>query len=409
MSAATTTVALTGLLFGTLIAGGCSKRQVDAVPRPPERVYVRLEPLNAAHPLQGDVERLAAAEARLRRLAAGGATASTGSASQELRLPPLAEAASEGRAVEAARADALENRLRERERLLAAFQRELDEFATGIALRQERRIEQRRAELYAVGAAREAERERRAREGVQDQILQDIRARLDRWTELLAGREVMDAQLNPDTTVTVFPPIITSETLRAKLSERRRAVQAQLDLLAAEIARIKVQGEKDLEGATAEVRARQLAEIEAKLDALREDAETAFLFRNQRSELAQVFAREEAVFNRTRTALGRGGADALNILPVGSGVASARPATAGASPAADQIAVQRAELEKLLQEDVRETVRDVAQSRNMDVLFLKEGQPPPAGRVDRTKDFSGWVRWERQPALPGTLSGGKGR
>jgi hypothetical protein len=275
----------------------------------------------------------------------------------------------------------------------------------------------------AANAEQEAQNEQKARETAQAQVLAEIEAQLDRWIELVAGRAVLEAQLYPSSENVILPPVRNEEefakeiaklranpkatgvSLRARLEIERQDIQAAIEAIEAKLAAIKDRGSKTIEGAASEVRAQRIAEIEAKLDTLRDDADVLFVLRQQRGELANALNREAAIAGRVRVTEATKKdttAGAVTLSDVSVTRRSGSSAGVGIGAAADRVAQQRNELLGLIREDIRDAVRDEGQTRQIAVQFV-EGTDikPPVGRIDRTNDFARWVRWDGRSANAG--------
>ncbi len=427
---ATIIVATVCAFAGTVLSGCGSKKVASTTPARPERAFVRLDVLIAEHPLQLEARRLQEAEDRLRGLRDEQDMGLAIGANDGYVLPALSETAGERQATAEALDTVRDLRVRERERLGAIVARELADYARRLNTRLERLVAQRRAELMAANAEQETANERAAREQAQAQLLAELSAQLDKWIELVAGRAVLEAQLYPKAENVVLPPIENEEefakeiaalkanpqatkgiSLRARLEVKRLEVQAGIDAIETKIAEIKRRGRANIEGAAADVRAQRIAEIEAKLDALRDDADVLFLLRQQRGELAEALRQEAVIAGRVNSLVGAGrGGNASGPVTLSdvSVVRKTGAAGVGIAAAADRIAGQRRELVGLIREDVRDSVRDEAQTRSIDVQFVEgTGTPVPKDRTDRTKDFSGWVRWEGRSASAGGIEEGR--
>lgn len=424
MSTAASRACLAAIIVGTLL-GGCGSKKAAEKPTParPERAFVRFDVLIASHPLQREVGRLGAAETRLRGLAnVQKANFAGAGGNGDYVLPALAATTSERNAAVGAGATVSERRMAQRRRLGNIVARELSDYAGRLNTRLSRLVAQRRAELMAANAEQEAQNELKAREQAQSLVLTEIAAQLDRWIELVAGRAVLEAQLYPSSENIILPPVrnedefaievekvrqnpdVKGVSLRARLEVERQNIQAAIDTIEARIRAIKAEGAKNIEGAASEIRAQRIAEIEARLDTLRNDTDVLFLLRQQRGELASALGREAAIAARVSATEaengdGTAGTVALSDLSV---TRQSGGAGLGIAQAADRIARQRRELQDLIREDVRDAVRDEAQERRIEVEFVEGAKTmAPQGRTDRTQDFGEWVRWDKRSASAG--------
>ena len=414
----------TGLLlwggFGVLTMAGCASKNTpasiaSATPAPVIRAYVRSADLVAAHPLQADVKRLRQAEADLRRLAFG-AEANPADSAAALALPALGKEIN-GAGVFAAAARQI-RRTAARAALDGAFDQQIKAFVEERGRRQQRLEDQRRDELTTLDANKEAERERLAREAIDGETRNSLRNRAADKTKPLVGFTVADAQLDPK--AGVFPPLLDREALdaeivrlqagvdtkgigpRARLELQRRLLLAQLEKIRLDLASIAARGNARADAAAKQVAEQREQEIEAELEGLREDAETRFLVRAQEGARDRALATEAALgeqAGRERRLLlnGEGSASGQLRLTTVFPVVSARRDPTGAQRAAERIAAERVRLEQFFRADVADTVRDVAQERNIDVvqvtgppLSAKEGRT--AGRRDMTRQFIGWTK-----------------
>jgi hypothetical protein len=421
-----TALAVTILLTGV----GCGKKRpnVAATPGPPQRAYVRLDELVAGHPLQADVERLRRAEAGLRRTADVSRADMGSAAALELSALPSDAGGIAGTGAEAAR----QARRQQARRLLAGgFEAQMAAFTAERERRLRRLEDQRRDELTALDAIRAAERERLAREVIDTETRAALRTRAGQVTEKEAGIEVADAQLDP--AAGVFPPVFDRKKqneeiarlragkdtvgigMRPRLELRRAQLQAELDALRRELAEIKRRGEERADAAAKRVAEQRELEIEAELETLRDDAETRFLYRAQEGARREALTAEAALSVRAsarrQNIVGAGGSASgpvrlSEVFPIGTG---ANGDVAGARRAAERIARQRQRLEQFIHADVVDTMRDVAQRRNVDVALLSgraadPRDPRATGRRDMTRQFAGWL--EPGTALAKRAAGG---
>jgi len=355
-------------------------------------------------------------------------------------LPPLSdvETAKDAATVRAA----LEaSRRRQRALLLLQATGQLEAFLQAQDRRQDLLIAQRRAELEAAGRAGE---ERQARE-VREQEAADVRARIGAKAPDLLNRQlpvsVLRAQLapgqevvQPDPTpqmqnpppVVLMAPAVDQKTLEDEIAtlqkdpktpgismrarytlKLRRSVQ-RLRSLREEINAILLKGEANVNARVAALQEARLAEIEAELEALRDDTEGMFLVRSQRVALGRVLSQEEALAATTQSLSG------LNASQPDKTVAAAArfeslfgsSATGGIGPVASVLGVraalrrinqQQQHLKQFVISDVRDSVRDAAETHRVDVAFT-----PDPKRKDLTEQFARWIglQGELGAALP---------
>ncbi|MBC8101487.1 MAG: hypothetical protein H7Z41_02715 [Cytophagales bacterium] len=371
------------------------------------------------HPLQGDVVRLRNAERRLRGLAPG--TAAAAGLVDPYQLPPVATQLSAATAAKVVAA--LQERRRIERRLLAKrTAAQLGAFLGGINFRQERLLEQRRAELQAVGRA---EQERLAR-SIRDTAAGDTRDQVAKRTSEILNQQlpvgVLSQQLRPETDlieglsaegVRVPGAVADEERLRTDIAKleadskapyvldrarfivKLRAARTKLRDLQAEIDRLVAAGDASADDRITAARNARLAEIELELEALRDDAETLFLFRGQRTALTNALAAEAEVAARAAQFQGLSGksddgAGAVRFASLfGStpGIGGSTSRALDLRQALQRVSAQRQRLQRFISVDVRDSVRDAAETHQVDVVFA-----PVTGRRDMTFEFGQWIR-----------------
>jgi hypothetical protein len=413
-------------LFLMLAVTGCGKQgsssKTAAGSRPLEpavkaaetRAYVRLAALEARHPLQEDVQRLRNAERRLAGLAPG---VLTGPGLQDpYELPAVGTQIDRPTALKVAVA-LNERRIRERGLLAKRTAAQLGAFLGGISYRQGRLLDQRRAELQAVG---QSEQDRVAR-SIRDEAAEDIRNQVVQRSPEKVNRQlpvsVLSKQLRPDpefvNDVTVPGPLINEQEVeegiaklaadpeakyipeRARFIVKRRQAVRRLQELQDEIDRIVAAGNSLASDRILAARNARLAEIELELEALRDDEDTLFLFRNQRAALASALAAEADVAARTALFQGlsdqsRDGAGAVRFASLfGSSLENAGSASRalGLRRALQRVVRQRERLQRFIRADVRDAVQDAADVHNVNLTYA-----PGDGRRDMTAEFTGWLR-----------------
>jgi hypothetical protein len=372
--------------------------------------------LENQHPLQVDVQRLRNAERRLAGLAPG---IRTGPGLQDpYELPAVGTQIDRNSALKVAGA-LQERRLRERGLLAKRTAAQLGAFLGGISYRQERLLDQRRSELQAIGQAEQDRSARLIRENAAEEVRNQVAARSPAKLNRQLPVSVLRKQLNPDrefrNDVTVPGPVIDEEKHRegiAKLEadpsakyipERARFVvklrnaRDRLADLQAEIDRIVAAGDTSANERIQAAQNARLAEIELELEALRDDAETLFLFRGQRAALASALAAEAEVAARTASFQGltgqsRDGAGAVrfaSLFGVNPESAASAARALDLRRALQRVVTQRERLQRFIRVDVRDAIQDAAETHRVDLAF-----EPGAGRRDMTAEFGIWLRGE---------------
>ncbi len=417
-------------LAAVFSVSGCGKQAVApqavdkdaAEPRtasaPLTLAYVRLASLEIRHPLQVDVQRLRNAERRVAGLAPG---IRTGPGLHDpYELPAVGTKIDRQTAAQVA--SALQaRRLRERSLLAKRTAAQLGAFLGGISYRQERLLDQRRAELQAVGQSEQESLARSIRESaaedVRNQVTQQSADKLNR--QLPVG--VLGKQLRPDpdfiSDVAVPGPVIDEQKLRdevarleadpkatyvlerARFIVKLRSARKRLQDLQEELDRIIAASDRSVSEQIQAAQDSRLAEIEMELEALRDDADTLALFRGQRAALSKVLDAEADVAARTAlfqglTGAGQDGAGSLRF----ASLFGTRPEAVGsATRALDlrrallRIVTQRQRLQKFIGVDVRDAVQDAAETHRVDIAFA-----PSSGRRDMTAEFARWLRGDSQ-------------
>jgi hypothetical protein len=278
-------------------------------------------------------------------------------------------------------------------------------------------LDQRRAELQAVG---QSEQDRLAR-SIRDEAAEDIRNQVAQRSPEKVNRQlpvrVLSKQLRPDpefvNDVTVPGPLINEQEVqegiarleadpqakyipeRARFEVKLSEAVRRLRELRAEIDRIVDAGNSSASDRILASRNARLAEIELELEALRDDEDTLFLFRNQRAALANALAAEADVAARTASFQGLSdpssdGAGAVRF----ASLFGSRPDISGSASRAlglrralQRVVRQRERLQRFIRADVRDAVEDVADVQNVNLTFA-----PGDGRRDMTAEFTDWLR-----------------
>jgi hypothetical protein len=407
---------VTGVLFGTMFAlsAGCTKKEsaTSATPKPPTRAYVRLEALTAQHPLQEQVRQLREAEERLRRLAATPKTPNTVSA---LSLPALPETPVRRDLA----AEAATRRKEQRERVQRVAERELQAFADISANRLERLNEQRREELLAELSAGFYDRIRREREAILDRIRERLSVLAEQKLVIRARLSILRAQLEtnavfplpvPDTSALAAEitqldanPDAPYITQRARIEWRRRNEAAKIVDINTKITAAETQGRREIAAITSRIQNELEAEVRRRLALEREDKDFGPALRAQQRILIAALQEEARIATAAlREAAKIAQGDGLRPADIERLFGKSNAVATNPGRAADRIAAQRKALEKHIEINVADAVRDAARNRNVNVELVR-GTAAPAGRADLTGDFGRWI----QPGetLPGGVEG----
>lgn len=403
-----------GVQGGTVKTDAGPKEAVPVAATPVARAYVRLAVLENQHPLQADVQRLRNAERRLAGLAPG---IRTGPGLQDpYELPAVGTQIDQRTAQQVATA-LQSRRLRERSLLVKRTAAQLGAFLGGISYRQERLLDQRRAELQAVGQAEQDRLARSIRDAAADDIRNQVAGRTGEKLTKQLNVGVAQKQLRPDpefvSDVAVPEPVADEQKLqdgiakltadpaaayipeRARFIVRLRKTRQELQDIQAEIDRIIGAANASASEKILAAQNARLAEIEQELEALRDDADTLFLFRNQREALASALAAEADVAARTASFQGLSGqsSDGAGAVRFASLFGVSPGTTGSASRALDlqralaRVMTQRARLQRFIGVDVRDAVQDAAETHHVDLTFT-----PGTGRRDMTAEFGIWLR-----------------
>ena len=397
--------ALAALFFPLTLIGGCAN-DAKPVADTPKRGYVRLAALVAAHPMQREAERLQEMERRLREM-----TPLIAPPGPSLDLPPLSNAATSAGLT----AEGRERREKERARLRSQIEAQLAEFAAGRAARNARLLEQQRAELLGLLTAQDRDKANNARNAIEAQIIAQLEALVKRKLEIYGRLAVLAGQLNNVMDYVAPPPSGVKldegkaaagpagksadkppRTMNDFLTAQQERERAKLRSVDAEINAVKQQGRLQLSEADAEALARRIAEIDARLDALRDDFNYSATGLEQRRALEAALAAENKAWQASLQSAGNGGGigtirlTALHPSPVSLSLSTAE--------AAETIARQRAELERFIMLTVTDAVRDIARVRGVDVQILTDtgaantGQTKiEQGKPDMTSQFGQWI------------------
>lgn len=416
---------LAALTFA-LAGGGCGRQTgttvVDAgAPKarsgksaPLILAYVRLAALESQHPLQKDVQRLRNAERRLAGLVPGMRTGSDREDPYE--LPAVGTQVDRQTAIQVAAA--LETRrLRERALLEKRTAAQLGAFLGGISYRQDRLLDQRHAELQAVGQAEQDKLARSLREAAAEEARSEVVKRSDEKVNRQLPVAVLSKQLRPDpefvNDVLVPGPVVDAENLqkeiarltadpkakfvpeRARFIVNLREARKRLADLQAEINQIIASTDQSASDRIQAAQNARIAEIGIELEGLRGDAETLALYRGQRTALANALAAESDLTARTASFQGLSGesqegagsvrfASLFGVKPDASGSVTR---VLDLQRALERVRRQRARLQKFIGVDVHDFVRDAAENHQIDIAFA-----PAAGRRDMTAQFAAWLQ-----------------
>lgn len=398
------------------------------MPAVPPTVYVRLEPLVRAHPLYAEVLRLKKTEDGLGVVPPVPVPFDAASTVAVLRPLQTQTGPNDLRAAQNALTRIDERQQDEQNRLRRIARRGLDAYARASSERQQRLIEQKRAEVAARLAARDARNERENRERIKSDVTASVEALANQKTEIQARLAVLDAQLGPGSVF--LAPVLDREALekeiqtleanpnalgigtRAYLELRRRRNEALIRDINTKIAQAIAAGNAQIARLAEEVQQKRAGEIEASLDDLRSDTEIkATRSREARALIALLKAQEATTARATLPLAGGSGAGALQIAGKLAGGAQTRPEV-GQAAAVARIAKQRQALEALITESVADSVRDVGQTQGVQVRLVGSvvgGQSRiPPGATDATNQFAGWLR-AQAGRVPRALMGGNQR
>lgn len=410
------------------VLAGCSRTPKEGSEQAAKaariKAYVRIDALETTHPLYSDLDRLARAESDLRRAAAAGAARPVGSG-EELALPALTPGVEKSAPAEAAALARETRRTSARAELQSSFDARMESFLAERARRQKRLVDQRRDELTALNMIRVAERERLARDAVYAETRLALQAKVGDTTHLQAGLGVLNAQLDPTALQTWYSaPLEPLElewqinrleagtdtydlSMQSLLELKRRNLATQLGSTKDDLAEIKRSGLEQANAAAQKVSELNQQEIEAELEPLNDDEETRFIARAQDDARKRALATDAALTDRAaqeRLQLLGGAAGTASgpihlgeVFPAGPGVID----PTGARLAADRVAGERIRLRRFIRADVTDTVRDVAQRRNLDVVLIAADDQSAAtaaketrlaGRRDMTGQFARWMQ-----------------
>lgn len=444
MSLKRLTNSVTGSLKGAALAafavllGGCSlPKAEETVVAPPTKGYVRLDALTAEHPLQREVRRLRDMEETLRRIPGPPPALPPASA----RLPALPISSNGGGDL----ASAQERRNRERALLRETMERQLAEYAAGRRARTARLLEQQRAELLGQQASQDVAAARARQAEIEAKTLGRLSAEIAAKLETFGHIALVNGQLNRKMEVVaprldgdapdVVPPPVGAEnpkqrrqrleaavaapapkaaviggatifpTMPERLETERLRELAELRRLDAEIRRIKREGRGEISDAEREARLQRLRDIEARLDAYRDDVEIALILREQRRILNAVLGAENAAAQESLRAAQGGDADrGFDFLLLGAG--NVPPPTFSTARAISRLTAQRRELESLIRVGVADSVRDIARNRNVEITLFENGAELSTKRIvptsgkdatsgqDMTQEFKNWLATE---------------
>ena len=182
---------------------------------------------------------------------------------------------------------------------------------------------------------------------------------------------------------------------------RQRKAQARIAELEREIRQIVAQGDANVRGDLARLRAERLAKIKQEIARLKAGAGVESLLQAERKSLNAILAAESAAANRAQQIAGIGAskgagfmAGSVSLGELGPGQTpnqSAGGDVVRAQEAVARMQKQRETLQALIVADARESIRDNAQTRNVDVVIIEPGKTSSGGaRRDMTSDFKRW-------------------
>ncbi len=417
--------------FAVLASGGCrQKNETERVAQtitaagqvaPTVKAFVRLDDLIKASPLQADIARLQAAQVRLLRFdtapgASRGATVMEGYALPTLSSGSAARPSASQIAASARQKDAQTRLLRSAERTLAGFEDEARQT-------RDRRAAQKESERIAEAEITGAETLRLARQAGERDTREQVADVALPLSINRARNGVFQAQLTPanPSQDTGLPPILDQATFeaeiaklkadpeargistRARLELKRRTNQARIDALEREIRQIVAQGQASIRSEVARLRAERLAKIRQEIAQLKQDDDGLQIAENARQSLQGVLASESAAARRALVGTGllpagQGQSVMAESLVLGELAADSSKANGGdvvrARDGVARLRKQEQTLRALIVTDARESIRDNAQTRNVDVVVVEPGASPSAastaGRRDMTQTFKRW-------------------
>ena len=425
------------------LAGGCQQQkqaqsvagvvQAAQTKAPPTFGYVRINDLIKASPLQADLQRLNEAQRRLLRFDTVGQDGASVVLSGYV-LPPLSFGETNSASVRAANL----RQQNARTRLDLNATRSLIEFENETRQNTDRRAAQKQseriaeAEIAGAGALRtvkqNGDRETRNKVGELTGPLTVSRSKnAINEAQLFPAVPGADTGLTPVLDEAAFEAEIAKlkadgkakgVSERARLELRRRVSQARIDALEREIRQIVAQGDAQVRADIARLRAERLAKIKQEIARLQAESGVEDLLQNEKKSLAAILQAENAASERARRialagAQGVAGSVALGDLGGSAGVgAGASGDVVRAKIAAQKIQKQREVLRALIIADARESIRDNAQTRNIDVVVIEPGAVKQTQSVDKRRDMTNdFKRWflEIGAERPQTISGSRSR
>lgn len=387
---------------------------------PPVKAYVRLADLIKASPLQADVQRLCEAQKRLLRFdtvsgASRGAPVMAGYV-----LPALGVGGQNGTTISAQAAQ--KRRTDERARLVRNSENNLLAFQNEARQNTGRRAAQKQSERIAEEEITGAESLRLARQRGERETRNKVALLTDPLTVGRGKNALLTGQLQttPNGQDVLLPPVLDEAAFekeiaalkadpktpgiseRARLELRRRTNQARIDALEKEIRQIVAQGTANVRADIARLRAERLAKIKQEIAQLKQD-DSLKLVQAEQIALSQTLAAESLTANRAQIIVDAQGkragssefmAGTVVLADLKSGQRGSSDDVVGARLSALRLQKQRQILQALIVTDARESVRDNAQSHNVDVVIVEpggaNGVPVSSGRRDMTADFKRW-------------------
>ncbi len=384
-----------------LTLGGCAVPAPQAAAKP-ERAYVGVETLVAAHPLAASLRDLDAAAQRLRGDAAVPARVGT----PEVFAPILSDTPTRSGTDAKRNADARLALRRSAETTLTRY------VATIAAIGARIRVE-KRAEFEGIASARGADREAAARTRIENETRDAIVSRSDAARQARIRRDAAKLNLSNQNVVSVARDPVTKLPSDKRLEEQIAALSAHAEkppprptpfvtsdearltkLLRdweKEVNRIRDANDRDvtfnnglIADAIATIRAENDEWVRKQLAKLPADdgqgTEIAALRRELLALLQDLEATERVA---ARAAMADGAGARLPPLPAVAPVMVTRP---DSDAVYRQIVAERADIRDAIRRDVVAAVRDAGQAHNVEPVFS-----PAPNLPDRTPEFRRWI------------------
>ncbi len=394
---------------------------------------MRLGALLPLHPLWPELGRIDRAAARLAQQEAPAVGADGDEPSV---LPALTAGGDGGQGARRIQ----ENRLAQQAALRQTADAELEAYLTALENYTAQREERRAAELRAVARVDLADVLRSERAAIEEAVRAELAARGDSYINLVVKQDALNNDLRVPPLLRPLtdpeelekelarldaaarrrkesgapgpeaggPPLTEADgsplyvSARARLTRDLREVEAQLAALLAEEKAIEGEGRQRYAAQAEKLRQDSEARVAAQLAAERDENREENRVAEQRELRDQDIERERYAAEGPAGGAGRSpGASAPGPVRIAGPVAGSEARRASertAAAARARLLRERKRLEAVIRADVRDAVRDVADARNLDVIFSED--TVGAGN-DMTDRFRTWVR----PTLVGGGSG----